>query len=196
MSRPDFDVLDLPTQREGAKEIHVFMDTEFTSFTHPELISIGLASAHSDAKLYLEVAEVQDMVVSEFVREEVLPLLGMHDPEILPYDRLAARLEGWFDELRAGDRETSIVLLSDSSVDWTLVSELKIMSHGPTSWMRSINVVGRLIQHYVENGRHWQSFLEEVEKFHIRIGVRHNALVDARGLKSAYFKSLEALDSQ
>lgn len=56
----------------------VFMDTEFTSFASPELVSIGLAASTSE-EFYAEVP-FPAAAASPFVHEVVMPLLGS-DPQ-------------------------------------------------------------------------------------------------------------------
>ena len=56
--------------------VRLFLDTEFTSFNNPRLISFALVAETGEA-LYLERSEgwtIEDC--SGFVREAVLPLLG------------------------------------------------------------------------------------------------------------------------
>ena len=53
----------------------VFLDTEFTSFVRPDLISIGLV-AEEGREFYAERTDYRKDDCSDFVRETVLPLLG------------------------------------------------------------------------------------------------------------------------
>ena len=58
------------------RSVRLFLDTEFTSFSNPRLISFALVAETGEA-LYLERSEgwtIEDC--SGFVREAVLPLLG------------------------------------------------------------------------------------------------------------------------
>jgi hypothetical protein len=55
--------------------VKVFLDTEFTDFVRPRLISIGMA-ARSGQHFYAEVP-YSDKECSEFVRKTVIPLLGI-----------------------------------------------------------------------------------------------------------------------
>lgn len=54
----------------------VFIDTEFTDFVNPQLISIGMV-ADSGEEFYAEVPFSDDRC-SEFVRETVIPLLNQY----------------------------------------------------------------------------------------------------------------------
>jgi hypothetical protein len=187
MTRPPFGMLDAPPEPTGSSEIVVFLDTEFTSMATPQLLSLGLVSETGD-ELYVEVAGAKDMVVSDFVKVEVLPLLGMHDPIVLEYDSIAAYLEAWFDQLRGGYREIGIVLVSDYPTDWMLITELRIPMPGETSWLRAANVGGRMIQTLMTSGRQVGEYFDQIEDFHRKHRQQHHALVDARAMKFAISK--------
>jgi hypothetical protein len=184
MTRPTFDELDAPPDPSGSDEMLVFFDTEFSSMLSPQLLSIGLV-AESGTELYIEVAGAQELVVSDFVRHEVLPLLGLHTPLVLEYDAIALQLEAWFDGLRGGDRRIGIVLVSDYPVDWMLVTELKVLMPGEQSWTRAANIGGRMVQNLMASGRQVAQYFEAIEDFHRIHGQRHHALVDARAVKYA-----------
>lgn len=69
----------------------IFLDTEFTSFEEPYLISIGLIAGEHD--LYFELSGVSSEICSPFVQTNVLPLLT--GPVLEPIEcsaRLAAFL--------------------------------------------------------------------------------------------------------
>jgi predicted protein tyrosine phosphatase len=184
--RPSFDLLEAPPEHEGTSERLVFLDTEFTSLENPELMSIGMVAADSGAELYIEVAGAKAMTVSDFVRHEVFPHFGKHDPLVLEYDVIAPCIEGWFDELRAGDRRTGIGLLLDHPIDWALFAELRIPAPGAPSWTRSINVGARMLQHVLASGRQLAAYAEALEHVHSRVRERHHALVDARAMRYAF----------
>jgi hypothetical protein len=168
----------------------VFYDTEFTALSpDADLLSIGFAAADSDAELYIEIEDANLAISSLFVRTEVLPLFGQHNPEVLTRDAAAARIEAWFDELREGDRQLQIVLVSDSPMDWQLFSELFVTMPGQPPWTSEVNVVGRMVKHLLGSGRQQAAFNEELELYFRRTPGRHHALVDARGLKAAYWES-------
>jgi hypothetical protein len=52
----------------------VFLDTEFTNFEEPYLISAGLVAG--DRELYFEVAGVSPAICSDFAQKTVLPQLN------------------------------------------------------------------------------------------------------------------------
>lgn len=188
MSRPSFDALDALPEPDGSEELLVFFDTEFTSMECPQLLSIGMV-AESGEELYIEIACAKENVISDFVRHQVLPLLGLNNPLVLEYDTVVAHLEVWFDKLRGGDRDIGIVLITDYPVDWMLVLELRMPNPGEPSWTRAINVGGRMVSHMVASDRQMAAYFEGIERFHQTTKQRHHALVDARAMKYAYAKA-------
>ena len=191
MSRPDFSLLDLPTDSPSSGDpITVFYDSEFTALSpDADLLSIGFAASDSDAELYIEIEDADLATASPFVREVVLPLFGQLDPEVLTRDAAATRIETWLDELREGDRQRQIVMVSDSPLDWQFFLELFVPMPGKPTWASETNVVGRMVQHLLGSGRQQAAFAEALEDYFRRHKGRHLALVDARALKSAYFES-------
>ncbi len=169
----------------------VMYDCEFTDLApDSDLLSIGLVAADSGAELYIELLDADVRLSSDFVRAEVLPLFGRHKPEILLRDDAAARIEAWLDDLRSGDRQRQVVMVSDSQWDWRHLLELfGAPMPGQPPWAREVNVVGRLVNHMLGTGRQTNAFDQELERYHGRHGERHHALVDARALRSAYWES-------
>lgn len=191
MSRPDFDTLDMPPDPPSRGEpITIFYDSEFTDISpDADLLSIGFAVSDSDAELYIEIEDSDLTTASPFVREVVLPLFGKHNPEVLTRDAAAARIEAWLDELREGDRQRQIVMVSDSPMDWQLFIELFVSMPGQPPWTSELNVVGRMVQHILGSARQQAAFAEALESYFRRHKGRHHALVDARGLRTAYWDS-------
>lgn len=191
MSRPDFSHLDLPQDPpSGGEPVTVFYDSEFTDLTSDaDLLSIGFAAADSEAELYIEIADANLAIASLFVREAVLPLFGQHDPEVLTRDAAATRIEAWLDELREGDRDRQIILVSDSPLDWQLCIELFVTMPGKPLWTSKTNVVGRMVQHLFGSGRQQAAFAEALESYFRCHKWRHHALIDARAIKTAYWES-------
>ena len=191
MARPSFDLLDLPPDPPSSGEpVTVFFDTEFTAISpDADLLSIGFVVIDSDAELYIEIADANRAIASHFVRTEVLPLFGRHNPEVLTRNAAAARIEAWFDELREGDRQRQIIMVSDSPMDWQLFHELFIPLPGQAPWTSEVNAVGRMVSMLLDSGRQHQAFTEGQEAYFRCHKGRHHALVDARALKAAYLES-------
>jgi hypothetical protein len=187
MTRPPFDELDAPPDHSGSEEIFVYFDTEFSDMLNPQLLSIGLV-VDSGQEIYIEVAGAREMVVSDFVRREVFPLFGLHDPVVLAYDAIATYLEHWFDELRGGHRDIGIVLIYDYPTDWQLISELRVPMLGEPTWTRAANVGGRMVQSLMTSGRLVTQYFDAIEEFHREHKQQHHALVDARAMRYAISK--------
>jgi RimJ/RimL family protein N-acetyltransferase len=100
-----------------AGRTYVFLDSEFSSLTNPELISIGAVATDSTA-FYAEVRGWNPERASEFVRQVVMPLL---DGDAVPLDMAADAFCAWLDE-RAGRAPTTII--SDSGFDRWALAEL------------------------------------------------------------------------
>ncbi|MCB6182647.1 hypothetical protein LIN78_03655 [Leeia sp. TBRC 13508] len=104
--------------------LRIFLDTEFTNFSDPRLISIGLVSEKGD-ECYLELSEGWSVgQCSAFVREKVLPQLN------LPEHRLSIRTAR--ERLRSWLRQfgEAVVVVFDAEEDRYLVEGL-LGSHGP-----------------------------------------------------------------
>ena len=72
----------------------LFVDTEFTDFYDPHLVSIGLAAATGET-FYAEVPYRRDQC-SDFVKEVVIHLLGANPvTDLCDADELRARLRTW-----------------------------------------------------------------------------------------------------
>jgi hypothetical protein len=168
----------------------IFIDTEFTDLnSDSDLLSIALVASDYDSELYVEISDANRALASPFVRTEVLPLFGQHNPEVLTREAAAARIQEWLDDLRDGDRSRQIVALSDSSWDWQHLLELYITMPGEEPWARTFNVVGRMVNSLLESGRQIAAFDVALEHYHQQHNQRHHAMVDARALKTAFWES-------
>ncbi len=75
--------------------MRIFIDTEFTDHTHPDLISIGIA-AEGGQVFYAERTDYRYEDCSTFVRNEVIPLLGRELQATCTAAELSGRLYEWF----------------------------------------------------------------------------------------------------
>ena len=165
--------------------IAVVYDCEFTEIgPESDLMSIGFVAGNSDAELYIEITDFQGEP-SDFVKQHVLPLFGLHGPERLTRAQASVRIQQWLDGLRGGDRTREIGLLSDSTWDWQHLRDLFVAMPGEPDWTTTFNVVGVLAQHLLNTGRESDNFAIELNAYHLRHQQRHHALVDARALKYA-----------
>lgn len=95
---------------------NVFIDTEFTDFVDPQLISIGLV-AQSGEEFYAEVPyEVREC--SEFVKAAVLPLLGYAPHAEMTMDDLYVQMTNWLRLVRPKDED--VFICYDYQTDWDL----------------------------------------------------------------------------
>jgi hypothetical protein len=83
--------------------LKIFIDTEFTDFIDPHLISIGMASA-SGEEFYAEVP-YPDKGCSAFVREAVIPLLGRLPDAACSLEDLHFKIIEWLERIRPGEEE-------------------------------------------------------------------------------------------
>ena len=97
----------------------VFIDTEFTNFHNPKLISIGLASETGET-FYAEIPYPR-AECSDFVKEVVAPLLGASAVDFCDADELRERLRTW---LLLVKRHDDIDVCFDSGYDWRLFGEV------------------------------------------------------------------------
>ena len=85
---------------------NVFIDTEFTDFIDPQLISIDLVT-QSGEEFYAELPyEVREC--SEFIKAAVLPLLGYAPHAEMTKDDLYVQMTNWLRLVRPKDQEVFI----------------------------------------------------------------------------------------
>ena len=75
----------------------IFIDTEFTQFNDPELISIGLVTEDASHEFYAELP-VDRTKCSDFVVDKVLPSLGKVSGVQCTPAELKIRLLAWFEQ--------------------------------------------------------------------------------------------------
>jgi 3' exoribonuclease, RNase T-like len=152
----------------------IFLDTEFTDFNDPDLISIG-AVAEDGREFYAESTEYRQEACSDFVRQVVIPLLGEPKNRVVGnYFEIAKQLNEW---LKFYTDE--IVIAIDYLGDWQLL--VKLLSLLPEEELvqnvKGLNIYGDLDTMALEY--YWA----EVDAFGHK---EHHALYDARGNKYAY----------
>lgn len=176
------------------KTLRVHLDTEFTDFVEPELISIGLVSDEGH-EFYGENLSFDHGKSSEFVQKNIYPLLkpaeyGMKERE------LSARLWVWLDELPCD----FVIISADYTTDLELFEELlgdkhpKILEienfrHRITWWIRG-NIVndpnpetsGLAIYTAIQN----RFKMEFIDYFFKTKEIQHHALSDAKANRAAW----------
>lgn len=144
----------------------VFLDTEFTDFRNPKLISIGLAATTGE-EFYAEVP-YDRKECSDFVREIVIPQLGQVPQR--PYEELHLDLRSWFSVVKQTSR---ITICYDSDYDRRLF--FKIFDDYPPSYIDFRNIGERHINELLRYGFHKENKLPE-----------HHALNDALANRYAF----------
>lgn len=147
----------------------VFLDTEFTDFKDPHLISLALV-ADTGEELYIEVPYPLSRC-SEFVKEAVLPALGKIPGAFCAIDDVRSRLIDWLTNVRSEDED--VVVAYDYETDWLLMHAA--MKHRAPLWCRNTLIWSHLDDLKVE-----QYFVLN------RDAQQHHALHDARANKFGY----------
>lgn len=120
--------------------LNIFIDTEFTDFLNPRLISLGLV-AESGEEFYAELP-VNPRECSTFVQEVVLPLLYNDPVAQMSETELLLRLNDWMRLVRP--RNDGVVICYDSVVDWKLFSDA--LNGQLPDWCASRLVDDRIIE--------------------------------------------------
>lgn len=145
----------------------LFMDTEFTDFKNPKLISIALVASSGD-EFYAE-AEYPLDECSDFVRATVLPLLNQ-GKKPLSLEEVRAALVNWIEAMR---QDEPVLICYDSEYDRKMFDQI-------FNGNMPLGVVLRNL------GPSYVNKLKQYE-FHVRHKqVEHHALHDARALKYAF----------
>lgn len=155
--------------------LKVFIDTEFTDFLDPDLISLGMA-ADTGEEFYGEVP-FADHKCSQFVREGVLQLLGQVPDSIYSsHAALASAVFAWLELVRQGDQLVEICV--DAQIDWDLFSDA--LDYRVPPWVK-LRHVGRNINDLDRYEYHKKNGLPE-----------HHALHDAKANRYAYRERIPA----
>ncbi|MFX1715553.1 hypothetical protein [Paraburkholderia sp. A1RO-5L] len=140
--------------------MRVFIDTEFTSLSDPQLIRIALVAEDGSA-LYGEANDYDPTRCSEFVREIVLPQLGVPAEREMPSGQLREELLTWLGRIPVRSRPT---LCYDNEIDVRLLEYL--IGSLAKGWKRE----------YI-----WTKLSSaRLEAFFAEHGHQHHALWDAR----------------
>ncbi|WP_075256805.1 3'-5' exoribonuclease [Herbaspirillum camelliae] len=143
-------------------KLNVFIDTEFTDFLDPQLISIGLVAETGEefyAELPYNIGEC-----SEFVKAAVLPLLGYAPHAEVSKGELYGRITQWLRLVRPTDAEIHICY--DYQTDWDLFYD--VLNGRVPPWCKRRLVADR-INELLRYEYHKKNALPE-----------HHALNDAR----------------
>lgn len=156
--------------------MRLFLDTEFTDFRDPRLLSVGLV-AEDGREFYAEVTDGWEKAhCNAFVVDSVLPHLGAAPASHVSRAELKQRMIDWLESLGPAPVITQIVF--DSEVDWRVLRE----------------ACGNLNTAKLDVQWTWLTLPDAdkrsrcealIEEYFVANGPRHHALVDARALRSA-----------
>ena len=153
----------------------LFLDTEFTDFTNPQLISIGIVDERG-REFYAERNDFPREACSNFVVQTVLPLLGQYPSSIVGNRlQIAYALYQWLEEYR----ECGAVICVDYQTDWDLF--IQHLPQLPYDFITGLNIWGNLDLPLIESW--WQETGYP----------RHMALYDARANRHGYIGQTKAL---
>jgi len=146
----------------------IFIDTEFTNFSDPKLISIGLA-AESGEEFYAELPfSMHDC--SEFVRETVVPMLGKTPHARCTLDEIYSSIVNWLKIVRNGHEDLEICF--DFQTDWDLFGE--VLGNNIPAWCKS-RLIENCVNELLRHDYHEKNNLPE-----------HHALYDAQANRYAF----------
>jgi hypothetical protein len=144
----------------------IFVDTEFTNFESPKLISIGLV-ALSGEEFYAE-AEYNQYECSKFVQEYVIPLLSEESKYSL-HD-IRERLLRWIELVR---NEEVLLICYDSEYDRKMLEKIFEFQKPEAVLLRNLGPC------YIDASKCYE--------FHaMNKQPEHHALHDARALRYAF----------
>jgi hypothetical protein len=157
----------------------LFLDTEFSDFKAPRLISLGIA-AESGHTFYAEIEPGEWFAhVSTFVTDKVLPLLGHAGVEAQSRRQAGKALREWLDAL-----DDDLVVVADYVQDWDLFEAL-VRESG--CWPACLENVYEPFDPSMSNVLVGADRVEARERWYSQRGmVRHHALHDAQALHAAY----------
>lgn len=98
----------------------VFIDTEFSDFINTEILSLGAVSSRGGSQFYFERNDFDLKICSEFVRYEIVPMLGKEPNKIGTKEQMADALRQWLNSLEVD----KIVVVFDYNADWELFCDL------------------------------------------------------------------------
>lgn len=144
-----------------------FLDCEFTGFDTQQLISIAIVSEDDSYTFYGEITDYY-AELSDFVRQTVVPQLGLFPGRAMTRAQLSAELLAWVSSIPAKPKP---ILSFDYEGDRVLLLEL-LCGPLPPFW-RQENIRNRI--DWARRAAYFQ-----------RNGGEHHALYDARANREAF----------
>lgn len=164
---------------KNPKQMKIFFDTEFTSYTdvNARLISIGLTT-EDGCEFYSELTDTYGLsICSSFVVETVLPLLEGGSCR-MTYRELTFRLKNWIEAMDAQE----LLLISDSPpIDFPFIQDMFDKIGWPYNLSKKCEPLNFSI------GINNERFRQAMENFWLHnAGRQHHALMDARSILFAW----------
>jgi hypothetical protein len=169
--------------------MYVFLDTEFSNFIHPDLISIGFVSEDGKHEFYREISDYDKDNQSEFVTRVVVPLLDGGSLS-KPYDEVVTDLIDCLNQI-----DDSITIVSDWIGDGDLLRQMLDPHWSKIKPYVHLSTVSQALPHMIrERGFHSTSEMnaafmsyQVAADFYFTIDDRqHHALVDAKSIRSGW----------
>ena len=153
----------------------VFLDTEFTCFERPTMMSLALVT-EDGREFYAECTDYPYEECSDFVVNVVVPLLGQVDGAGSDRVTLSRRLRTWFETL-----PEPATIVCDFEGDWRLLLEALDVLYFVAL---PANLEGKLIlgNSIISD----QVFEDSLNRTYTVDWPPHHALADARALRNGY----------
>jgi hypothetical protein len=149
----------------------VFLDTEFTDFVRPDLISLALVS-EDGREFYAERTDYHRDACNDFVKKTVVPVLGRVPGAACSRSELTERLHVWFEQL-----PEPATIIYDFEGDWLLLLGRSYRSP-PANFGEPLHLGNSSITHPV--------FEKALNRIYTQDWPPHHALADARALMAGY----------
>ncbi|HEX8957558.1 MAG TPA: hypothetical protein VF798_14855 [Burkholderiaceae bacterium] len=146
----------------------IFIDTEFTDFRNPQLISIALVSDCGEHEFYAELRYDRERC-NDFVVETVLPLLGEPAGAVCESHELTQRLSIWLAQFEG---RGEVAICYDFGGDWRFFCAA--LGGAVPTWIVPRNIFNYLVKEKLE------------AYFSGREHLSHHALHDARANRHAF----------
>jgi hypothetical protein len=152
-----------------ADYVRVFIDTKFSDSIDMHLLALALV-ASDGAEFYTELDGYPVAACNDFVRANVLPLLGCTPGARISQRELQEQLLAWLTEVR-GDK-SNLVISYEFLDTWT--SLIEALGSSVPAWLHADNICS----HIDESIR--------IQFFKIARMSSHHAMWNARALRTAY----------
>lgn len=153
----------------------IFLDTEFTKFKDPDLISIALV-AEGGSEFYAERTDFAWADCNDFVHATVLPLLGRVPGCTCSSPELTERLRAWFGQL-----PEAATVVYDYEDDWRLLVTALLgrpVQSVPANLVEKLLVGGHVLRDPIFEQAFADAFTPALPQ--------HHALADGRALMACY----------